>query len=255
MFDVTSIIILVAIGIGGGIVGSIIGVGGGIIFSPTLTLMGLPPTQVSSTSLIAVAFTSISSSISYARQKRIKYETACKLALVSTPGAVLGAYLSSVISTDLFKIIFSIILILAVIYILVNGLIREGEGEKKGSLRHHPLIYFSAFVAGLVSSLFGIGGGIIFVPILLIMMSMRMYEAAPTSQLIIMISAVTGLATHVMLGHPDYVHALSLASGAFAGGTIGAEISAHLRERLLRIFLSISLLIVASRLIFDVIEQ
>jgi uncharacterized membrane protein YfcA len=46
-----------------------------------------------------------------------------------------------------------------------------------------------------------------------------------------------------------------LAIGAFVGGTIGAEISAHIRERLLRIFLSMSLLIVASRLIFDVIEQ
>jgi uncharacterized membrane protein YfcA len=255
MFDFTSIIILVVIGAGGGIVGSIVGVGGGIIFTPTLTLMGLPPTQVSSTSLIAVAFTSISSAISYGRQKRIKYEIASKLAIVSIPGAVLGAYLSAIITTDLFKIIFSVILILAVTYILFNGRLKEGECEKKGVLYHHPIIYFCAFAAGVVSSLFGVGGGIIFVPILLIMMSMRMYEAAPTSQFIIMVSAVTGLAIHVMLGHPDYLHALSLAIGAYAGGTIGAELSAHLRERLLRIFLSMSLLIVASRLLFEVSEQ
>lgn len=140
MFDVTSIIILVAIGIGGGIVGSIIGVGGGIIFSPTLTLMGLPPTQVSSTSLIAVAFTSISSSISYARQKRIKYETAYKLALVSTPGAVLGAYLSSVISTDLFKITFSVILILAVIYYSTGSFGKEKARKKASSAIIHSYI-------------------------------------------------------------------------------------------------------------------
>jgi uncharacterized protein len=73
MFDITYIVMLVAIGIGGGVIGSIIGVGGGIIFTPILTLMGLPPTQVASTSLVAVAFTSISSATSYARQRRIKY--------------------------------------------------------------------------------------------------------------------------------------------------------------------------------------
>ena len=59
MFDIIFTIILVAVGIAGGIVGSILGVGGGIIFTPTLTLLGFQPTSVSSTSLIAVAFTSI----------------------------------------------------------------------------------------------------------------------------------------------------------------------------------------------------
>ena len=73
MFDVTSFVILIAIGIGGGIFGSLIGVGGGIIFAPALTLMGLNPSQISSTSLVAVTSTSISSVFSYARQRRIKY--------------------------------------------------------------------------------------------------------------------------------------------------------------------------------------
>jgi uncharacterized protein len=84
---------------------------------------------------------------------------------------------------------------------------------------------------------------------------MRMYEAAPTSQFVIMISALIGLATHVMLGHPAYLHALSLGAGAFAGGLIGAELSGRLRERLLQIFLSIYLLLVSCRLIFQVAED
>lgn len=253
MFDVTYIVMLIAIGIGGGVVGSIIGVGGGIIFTPTLILMGLPPNQVASTSLVAVAFTSISSAISYARQRRIKYAIASKLAILSIPGAVLGAYLSTVISIDFFKLFFSIILIIAVVYILFNSRMKHGIAEKKPRLNPYPLLYCCAFAAGVVSSLFGVGGGIIFVPILLILMRMKMYEAAPTSQFIIMISAVTGLVIHIMLDHPNYVYALSLASGAFAGGVIGAELSAYLRERLLQIFLSISLLFVSTKLIFDVI--
>jgi uncharacterized protein len=255
MFDASFIIILIAAGIGGGLVGSIVGVGGGIIFTPTLTLLGLQPTQISSTSLIAVAFTSISSTVSYARAKRIVYDTASKLAVISAPGAVLGAYLSTVMSTDLFKIVFSVILILAVIYILFSGYLKGRNVKTRDSSYHLLVAYFCSFAAGLVSSLFGIGGGIIFVPLLLIMMSMRMYEAAPTSQFVIMISAVIGLTIHVMLGHPAYVHALSLAIGAFAGGLIGAEISGHLRERLLQIVLSTYLLLVASRLIYEAAED
>lgn len=255
MVDAISIIILGAIGIGGGIAGSIVGIGGGIIFTPALTFLGLQPTQISSTSLIAVAFTSISSTVSFARAKRIAYGTASKLAFLSAPGAVLGAYLSAVMSSDLFKITFSIILILAAIYILFGRHLKERRVNRRDSSYHLLVAYFFAFTAGLVSSLFGVGGGIIFVPLLLIMMNMKMHQAAPTSQFIIMISAVIGLTIHILLGHPAYAHALSLAVGAFAGGIIGAEISGYLRERLLRIILSTYLLLVASRIIFEVSED
>ncbi len=254
MFDVT-LVILIAIGIGGGVFGSVIGVGGGIIFTPALTLMGIPPARVAGTSLLAVTFTSVSSVISYARQKRILYEIAWRLAVLSIPGAILGAYISTVISIDLFKLFFSILLVVAVIYILFGSRIRAERDEKKSVRNFYPLAYFLAFSAGIVSSLFGVGGGIMFVPILLIIMNMNMKEAAPTSQFIIMISAVSGLIVHVLLGNPDYVYALSLAVGAFAGAAIGAEFLSHLRERLLRILLSISLLVVSGRLIYDMIDD
>jgi uncharacterized protein len=255
MLDATYIIIFIALGIGGGLFGSIIGVGGGIIFTPILTLIGLPPAQISSTSLMAVTFTSISSVISYARHRRIKYRIACRIALLSMPGAILGVYLSTVISIGLFKMFFSIILIIAVIYILFNGSTKNEKGKKKIQFNPYPLLYSCAFAAGIVSSLFGVGGGIIFVPMLLILMSMKMYEAAPTSQFIIMVSAATGLVIHAIMGNPNYVFAMSLAVGAFVGGAIGAELSGHLRENFLRIFLSISLLFVSGRLIFDVIDD
>jgi uncharacterized membrane protein YfcA len=255
MLDATYIIIFIALGIGGGLFGSIIGVGGGIIFTPILTMIGLPPAQISSTSLMAVTFTSISSVISYARHRRIKYRIACKIALLSMPGAILGVYLSTVISIGLFKMFFSIILIIAVIYILFNGSTKNEKGKKKIQFDPYPLLYSCAFAAGIVSSLFGVGGGIIFVPMLLILMSMKMFEAAPTSQFIIMISAATGLVIHAIMGNPNYVFAMSLAVGAFVGGAIGAELSGHLRENFLRIFLSISLLFVSGRLIFDVIDD
>lgn len=255
MLDAAYILIFIALGIGGGLFGSIIGIGGGIIFTPVLTLMGLPPAQVSSTSLVAVTFTSISSVISYARHKRIKYRIACRIALLSVPGAILGVYLSTLISIGLFKLFFSIILIIAVIYILYNGSTKFEKGKKKIQFNPYPVLYACAFAAGIISSLFGVGGGIIFVPILLLLMGMKMYEAAPTSQFIIMIGSATGLVIHAIMGNPNYVFAVSLSVGAFAGGVIGAELSGHIRENFLQIFLSISLLFVSGRLIFDVIDD
>jgi uncharacterized protein len=254
MFDVISFVIFIVIGIGGGIFGSLIGVGGGIIFAPVLTLIGLNPSQISSTSLIAVTSTSISSVFSYSRQRRIRYKFASSLAVLSIPGAVIGVYLSIVIPVEFFQLLFSIIIILAVIYILFSNRIKEGKGLTKSRLNSYLLLYLFAFTAGIVSSLFGVGGGIIYVPIMLILKGMNMYEAAPSSQFIILISAVTGLIFHVIMGHPDYVYGLSLALGAFAGGAIGSKLLSHIREGMLRIFLSISLLFVAGKLIFDVIN-
>ena len=75
------------------------------------------------------------------------------------------------------------------------------------------------------------------------------------TQFIILISAVTGLVIHIIMGHPNYVYGLSLAAGAFVGGAIGSKLLGHIREGILRIFLSISLLFVSSRLIFVVIDD
>jgi uncharacterized membrane protein YfcA len=90
---------------------------------------------------------------------------------------------------------------------------------------------------------------------MLILKGMNMYEAAPSSQFIILISAVTGLIFHIIMGHPDYVYGLSLALGALAGGLIGSKLLGRIREGILRIFLSISLLFVSGKLIFDVIND
>ena len=71
-----------------------IGVGGGILMTPALTFMGLTPANIVSTSLIAVASTSASSTVEYSKQKRIDYKLGLKMATLSIPGAIIGAFLS-----------------------------------------------------------------------------------------------------------------------------------------------------------------
>jgi uncharacterized membrane protein YfcA len=249
-------IILIMIGIGAGAVGSMTGVGGGLLMTPALTFMGFTPAQVASTSLIAVTSTSASSTIEYSKQKRIDYAIGSKMAALSIPGAITGALLSNEISIENFKAYFAIILIVTGLYITYkNSIIKEKSAKESKSTSFDLLFYVGSFAAGIVSSLFGIGGGIIFVPLMILVLRMAMLRAGPTSQLTLLISSTAGVLTHSILGHPDYVHGAYLAIGAFVGGQIGARLSYRLEESILQKLLSIILIGTAIKLLFDFMNK
>ena len=249
-------VILVIIGLGAGTIGSMIGIGGGILMTPALTFMGLTPANIASTSLIAVASTSASSTVEYSKQKRIDYKLGLKMATLSIPGAIIGAFLSSEISLEYFKAYFAIILIFTGLYIIYrNSVLKVKPDTKPKSTFFYLLFFVGSFTAGIISSLFGIGGGIIFVPMMVILLRMTMLISGPTSQLTLLITSFAGVFTHVILGHPDYNHAISLAVGAFIGGQIGARLSRYVKENILQNLLSITLIGVAVKLLFDFMNK
>jgi len=233
-----------------------IGVGGGIIMTPALAFIGLIPSHIASTSLIAVTSTSVSSTIAYSKQKRIDYRVRLKMAALSIPGAIIGAFLSSEISTGSFKVYFAILLTLTGIYIAYrNSIIKEKPDTESKSMSFYLLFYAGSFGAGIISSLFGFGGGIVFVPMMVIILGMAMLRAGPTSQLTLLITSLAGVFTHAILGHSDYIYAISLSAGAFVGGQIGARLSRCIKESILQKILSISLIAIAVKLIFDFIYK
>ena len=238
-----------------GTFGSMVGVGGGILMIPVLTVLGLEPSQIASTSLIAVTSTGISSTIEYSRQKRIDYFLGLKIAALAIPGAIIGAFLSSYISFEHFKVYFAIILILTGLYIIYRNSILKERRKKTNSKSMHLLFYVGSFTAGIISSLFGIGGGIIFVPLMVILLRVSMFRAGPNSQLALLITSLVGVFTHSLLGHTNYVYGILLAIGALTGGYIGARLSRHVREGVLQILLSTSLIGVAVKLLLDFINN
>jgi len=110
------------------------------------------------------------------------------------------------------------------------------------------------FFAGIISGLFGVGGGIIFVPLMVIAMGLSMKNAAPTSQFILLFASASSLVTHTVLGHPDFYQALLLSVGAFAGGLVGARLSLEIKENSLKILISIVMIAVAVKLFIDSFE-
>ena len=244
---------LIALGFAAGILGSMIGLGGGIIVVPVLTFLGFSPTAAASNSLFAALSNAIASTISYSRQKRIEYSLGLKLGLLTIPGTILGAVISTDVTPGIFKILFGLVLIASAAYIFL----RKKIETKEKTLSNQMMIFAvgASFFAGIISSFFGIGGGIIFVPLMVVGMGMAMKKAAPTSQLILLFASLSGVISHSILGHPDFTQAGFLAIGSFIGGLIGARLSLDIKERYLKILVSVVILIAAAKLFFDSISD
>jgi len=240
---------LIPLGFAAGLLGSMIGLGGGIIVVPILTFLGFPPTAAASNSLFAALSNAIASTISYSKQNRIEYSLGLKLGLLSIPGTVLGAIISTDVAPDMFKILFGFVLIASAAYIFLRKKIETKE--KRISKQMMIFAIGASFFAGVISSFFGIGGGIIFVPLMVVGMGMAMKKAAPTSQMILLFASLSGVIVHSLLGHPDFLQAGLLAIGSFIGGLVGARLSIDIKERYLQILVSAVIVIAAAKLFFD----
>ena len=244
---------LIPLGFVAGVLGSMIGLGGGIIVVPVLTFAGFPPTLAASNSLFAAFSNAVASSISYSRQKRIEYSVGLKLGLLTIPGTILGAYVSSDVTPGIFKILFGLVLVASSVYIFL----RKKITTKKHTISTKAIILSvgASFFAGIISSFFGIGGGIIFVPLMVVGMGMSMKKAAPTSQFILLFASFSGVVVHSMLGHPDFLQSGLLAVGAFIGGLVGARLSLEIKERSLQILVSVVIITAAIKLFWDSISE
>ncbi|MFN4336689.1 MAG: sulfite exporter TauE/SafE family protein [Candidatus Nitrosocaldus sp.] len=274
--DVISTMAVVIVSVLAGILGSMLGLGGGFVMVPALAFMGIEPSRIAATSMFTVISTSASSTISYAMQKekgnegnrsrggensandynrgrdrvgRIDYAIALKLAVFALPGAVLGAYSSSLLDLSSFKLYFALLLAGVAAQMLINPYYRVKE-------KHYPrqISYAVSFFSGFIASLFGVGGGAVLVPMMLMVLRMDMHVTVPTVHLIILLSSISGVAAHAMLGHPEYSLAVMLVGGTFMGAQIGSRLLGKIRDMLLRRLVAIALIGVVARLIYDAIR-
>ena len=165
------------------------------------------------------------------------------------PGTILGAFVSDIMTPVIFQILFALILVSSAVYIFVKRKI----SEKPYNLKNSMMVFAAgaSFFAGIISSLFGIGGGVVVVPLMVIGIGISMRKAAPTSQLVLIFASFSGLIVHSILGHPDFTQAMLLSIGAFAGGLVGARLSLDIKEIKLKILVTIVLMAAAVKLVID----
>lgn len=243
----------VPLGFAASVLGSMIGGGGGIVIVPVLTVLGFPPSLAASNGLFAAVSNATASTISYSRQRRVEYGLGIKLGLASVPGTVVGASISADVTPAVFEAAFGFMLVASVTYMLLKGRLERTKRHLSGP-GSAPMLAFAIFAclfAGIISAFFGVGGGVIFVPLMVAGMGIAMKRAAATSQLALLFASASGIIVHSALGHTDFAQAGLLMAGAFLGGATGARISARVREGFLLLLVSAVILVAAADLIIS----
>jgi hypothetical protein len=204
------------------------------------------PDTITSISLAVVFFNALSGSVAYARMKRIDYRSGLLFAAAAVPGAIAGAVVTNYLPRRVFDGVFGIVLIVTSIVLLANasvgtraGMVGRGAGIERSILEadgtRHTYAYRPALgvllsiVVGFVSSLLGIGGGIIHVPALVYLLNFPAHIATATSHFILAFMALAGSAVHLATG--AFAHGVRRTLWLGSGAVIGAQLGARLSTR------------------------
>jgi len=229
------------------IVASLTGIGGGIFIVPVLTLLyEFVPADAIGTSLTAIIFTAVAATLNYARQRRIYWRTGLVLAVVTMPGAYLGAWLTTQLNARDLGLIFGFFLVAVAVYIIadLNNLRRSKNQNVTSTQKSDYELVKSgktiaigaglSFFGGLASGLLGIGGGLLIVPIMTFAMGMAIHSATATSMFTMIFTSISGVTQHYQANHINFESALLLALGAIFGAQIGAYTSKRISSKNLR---------------------
>lgn len=269
--DISSILLLIGLGFLVGTFGTLIGAGGGFVLVPVLLLLypTLPPEVITSISLAVVFLNAASGSVAYAKLKRIDYKSAIIFGIATLPGSVIGALVTGLLPRHIFDVILGVLLMGVSAFLVVTaGKARFGH---KNSHAHvvvrnltdvfaHKYTYsfnmvigiIVSFFVGFVSSLLGIGGGIIHVPVLASLLNFPIHIATATSHLILAVMALAGTIVHIFQGTfgQQWPKAVFIGIGVIGGAQLGARLSEKIKPKNIIRALAIALFFVGVRLLF-----
>lgn len=267
-------IILAIIGLLSGIVGALVGLGGGIILVPatlfigiTLGLInGITPQTVVGLSVIMMIFTGLASTLTYMKAKTIDYRSGFIFFVGSIPGTLLGAFVNKGLDLPSFNLYFGILLIILSTLLLVRKylkpvqwFVKHGKErtfvDKQGQehVFGYP-IWFAlllTFGIGFASGLFGIGGGSIIVPAMILLFLFPPHVAVGTSMFMVFLSAMVNSVTHISLGNVPWLYTIPVVPAAFIGAKLGARLNQKMKSETLVVALRIILLLLGVRSIID----
>lgn len=224
----TPIVATLTSGVLVGFVLSLVGGGGSILAVPLLAhFVGVGSPHVAiGTSAIAVAINALTGLVSHARGGVVKWRCAATFALAGVLGAALGALLGKALDGEKLLALFGLLM-------LVVGalMIRPGRGEGQPEVRLTsssarvlaPRLIALGFVTGLMSGFFGIGGGFLIVPGLMLATNMPLGIAVSSSLVAVAAFGVTTAASYATSGLVDWPIAALFVAGGVAGGLFGAS--------------------------------
>ncbi len=233
-------IITIFIGIITGFASGLLGIGGSALGTPLLRLLiAAPPLIALATPMPVMLPAAISGGVAYVRDKKVDYKLAGWMLLAAVPMTWIGATVTAYLSPVLLMILTAIFLMLIGISFIIRGFIIkpvEHPTPVLGTVNVVNALLFGA-IGGFLAGLLAIGGGVIYVPVILRVFNRSMKVALATSLAVVAAVAIPGTIRHQMLGHIDWSIVGLLTIAVIPASFLGAKLALRLRNRTLeRIF-------------------
>jgi uncharacterized membrane protein YfcA len=266
-------LILLAVAVAAGLLGSLTGLGGGVVIVPFLSLVfGVEIRYAIGASLISVIATSSGAASAYVREGLSNIRIGMALEIATTLGALLGALLATVVSPSAIAVVFGVVLIgssisrpgrepdrgpgLRAPSRLSRYLRFEGEyPSRRGAVRYRARAIPAGFglmsVAGALSGLLGIGSGAFKVIAMDRVMRIPFKVSTATSNFMIGVTAAASAGIYLNRGYVDPFLAMPVMLGVLAGSLLGTRILVKAPTRNLRRLFALVILVLGAEMIFN----
>ena len=248
---------LVVLGLGIGVLTGLFGVGGAFLVNPILIVaVGINEPLVIGSSLSFTIGAAATGAARHARSSNIDLRSTLIIGLGAVLGAVLGADLLTRLQAALEPLSFRALvraLYCALLLLTAWVVLRSGRQHYSGKslLQRLPLpphvdlrgtgltsvslpgLVLIGLIIGVITGLLGIGGGVLLVPLLLLV-GMTTHKAVGTSLGVVLFSSVAGTIKHALNGNVSLIIVMSMLVGSSVGVQIGAAICEKLHARKLR---------------------
>jgi hypothetical protein len=253
--------------------------GGGSIFAVPLLVYGLAvtPREAVGVSLAAVGATSLVGSTERLRAAEVELGVGLLFALAGMLGAPVGTWVNGYVPEWLLLTLFAGLMIIVAVRMWVNasqhraGTPMRGEGElnptqvpsdptpaappQSPNVRRWLLLGLAGLVTGVLSGIFGVGGGFLIVPALVLVGGLEIHRATATSLLVIALISAAGVAAYLNAGRPLALDLTALfvvggVGGMWLGVLVGRRLSGpHLQRVFAVAMIAVALFIVGKNIL------
>jgi uncharacterized protein len=241
-------------GIFAGMIAGLLGVGGGIIIVPMLVFFGKLPVNAVATSSLAIVITSISGSFQNWKEGNLEIKKVLSLGIPAVITAQVGVFIASRSSPVVLLSLFAALLFFNIYLVYLR---RKLSKQEVISIKHNRIFINTVLTggaAGILSGLFGVGGGVIMVPLQMLLLGENIKTAIQTSLGVIILTAISATIGHAIAGNILLNEGLLIGFGGLVGAQIGTRFLPKLSNKIVTIGFLTFIFFVGLSLIWQAIK-
>lgn len=241
---------LASLGIGllAGLFGGLVGLGGGALMIPLMvSLLKTRQHQAHGTSLMAIVFTGLSGAVTYSLAKSVDFLAAALLAVTAIFTAHAGARFANALPEWKLKRAFGGFLMVIAVTLVFKSYLPVATGGSVPFAVKVIVLLITGVLTGFLSGMMGVGGGLIMVPVMVLLGGMTQHIAQGTSLLVMVPTGSVGAWTHWRLGNVERVLLPGLIVGVVIGTSAGGWLANTLQEDALRLIFALVMVGIGAR--------